>query len=375
MKLVTLQENLNKGLAIASRSVASKAQLPVLNNVLLATDKGRLRLSATNLEIGVNYWIGAKIEEEGAISIPAKILAEFVSTLPAEKIDLEVKENSLFLTCGAFKADFIGLSPSEFPAVPTLKDKETLSFEAKELSEAVGKVVFAAATDESRPQLSGVLVVLKDNTLTLVATDGYRLSLKKMGGLKGISEIKELQKGLIIPGRALAEIAKIIGDQESKEKVILAITPEANQVIFQAGDGEIVSRLIEGKFPDFEKIMPEKRTTKIIVETEMLLKAVRIASILARDSANLVKFNIGEGKLQISANTAQVGSNVSEIEAKVEGEGNKIAFNSRYLLDFLNSVGEDLVGFEMTSPLNPGVFKPVKDASYLHIIMPVRVQE
>jgi len=374
MKLSILQENLAQGLNTASRSVATRAQLPVLSNVLLATDKGRLKVSATNLETGINLWLGAKIEKEGAISIPAKILAEFVSSLPADKVELEVKENNLSLTCGSFQADFIGLPASEFPTIPSLAGKANISFKDEVLSQAVSQVAFAAASDEGRPVLTGVLIMAKRNQLVLVATDGYRLSIKKLKEIKGLEKVEEFKTGLIIPARTLTEVARIVG--ESEEKTLkLAITPKASQVIFALAEAEVVSRLIEGKFPDFERIIPEKGKTKAVVETEELLRAVRIASIFARESANIVKFSVKKTGLEISANTAQVGANVSRVEAKTEGVEGKVAFNSRYLLDFLSAMGSKQVSFEMSGALNPGVFTPVGDKSFLHIIMPVRVQE
>jgi DNA polymerase-3 subunit beta len=382
MKLSVLQENLAWGLTTASRSVATKAQLPVLGNVLLATDQGRLKLSATNLETGINLWLGAKIEHQGAISIPAKILSEYVASLPAEKIDLEIKENLLYLNCGNYQASFIGLPAGEFPNVPSLKGKPEISLTFKDLALAISQVAFAAAQDEGRPVLTGVLMQTKGENLILVATDGYRLSLKKLGGLPGIQKVVEFQKGLLIPARTLMEVGKIISIGEGEKILGLTVTPEENQVIFTTPDCEIVSRLIEGKFPDFEKILPEKGTTRITLDTQSLAMAVRIAAIFARESANIIKWKMenarlpaGQGKLKISANAAQVGDNVSEIEVKLEGKGNSIAFNSRYLLDFLASVNSDLLNFEMTTPLNPGVFTPTGDKSYLHIIMPVRVQE
>ena len=375
MKLSVLQENLTYGLTTTSRSVAAKAQLPVLSNILLATDQGRLKLSATNLETGINLWLGAKIERQGAISIPAKILTEYVSSLPAEKIDLEIKENLLYLTCGSYKASFIGLPAGEFPNIPSLKGKPEVSLLTKDLSLAISQVAFAAAQDEGRPVLTGVLIQTKGEILILVATDGYRLSLKKLAGLREIQKVVEFQKGLLIPARTLVEVGKIISVGDEEKTLGLTVTPEENQVIFTTPDCEIVSRLIEGKFPEFEKILPQKGTTRVILDAQGLAMAARVAAIFARESANIIRFEVGDSKLKVSANAAQVGDNVSEVEAKIEGKGGKIAFNSRYLLDFLNSANSDLINFEMTTSLNPGVFTPAGDKSYLHVIMPVRVQE
>lgn len=375
MKLTILQENLAKGLSIVSRSVSTRAQLPALGNVLMTADKGRLKLSATNLETGINYWLGAKIEKEGTISIPAKILTEFVSSLPSEKINLETKENNLSVICGSYSANFVGLQASEFPAIPTLGKEKPISFNGEEILKAISQVAFAAAQDEGRPVLTGVLLTIREGNLVLVATDGYRLSFKKMGKVKEATDLKEFKKGLIIPSRTLIEVGKIISDTEQGKEIGLAISSSSNQVIFVNPEAEIVSRLIEGSFPEFEKIIPEKGTTKIILDTEGLIRAVKAAAIFARESANIIKFRIQNSELRIMANSPQIGENSIKLEVKQEGEENKIAFNSRYLLDFLNSIKSEQVSLEMTTALNPGVFTLVGDSSYLHIIMPVRVQE
>lgn len=380
MKLTILQENLAKGLNTTNRSVATRAQLPILSNVLLATDKGRLKISATNLETGINLWLGANLEKEGQISIPAKIFAEYVSSLPADKIELEVKENKLFLNCGGYQADFVGLPAGEFPTVPSLTGKADFAFKGEILETAANQVAFAAATDESRPVLTGVLLKVINEKLILVATDGYRLSMKTIAieegvvGKKKEEVIKIFKKGLIIPARTLAEVSRAVNESEEKE-VGLAITPKSSQVIFALPDMEIISRLLEGSFPDYQRFIPEKETTKIIVEREAMVRAVRAAAIFARESANIIKFSITPSEFMISANTAQVGQNKIKIEAKVEGKKDKIAFNSRYLLDFLASTDAEEISFGMSGSLNPGIFQPVKDTSFLHIIGAVRIQE
>lgn len=375
MKLSVLQENLAKGLTIASRSVASRAQLPVLSNILLSTDQGRLKLSATNLETGINHWLGAKIEKEGAISIPAKVFTEFVTSLPPEKVELETKENNLLINCGRYQAEFNGLAATEFPKIPSIKGRADVNFTTSSLVKAINQVAFAAAQDEGRPVLTGVLLIIKGKNLILVATDGYRLSLKKLPITKGIAESKELKKGLIIPSRTLLELARTVGETEQEKNIGLSITKKANQVIFSAPETEIVSRLIEGKYPDFEKIIPGKSKTILTLDVAELTRAVKIASIFAREAANVVRFQIDKKGLEITANTAQVGRNIARVEAKVTGPKGKIAFNSRYLLDLLNIVDTEQIDLETTGLLNPGVFTLKGDKSYLHIIMPVRVQE
>jgi DNA polymerase-3 subunit beta len=229
MKLSILQENLARGLSISSRSVAARAQLPVLSNVLLATDKGRLKLSATNLETGINLWLGAKVEKEGAISVPAKILTEFVASLPAGKVEVEARESSLRLSSGSYEASFVGMAASEFPAIPSMKKKADLKFSGSLLASAINEVAFAAAQDEGRPILAGVLLKIQGNELLLVATDGYRLSLKRIKGVAGIDKVKGLKKGLVLPARTLLEVARVAVEEEGKLGV--SVTPEASQLI------------------------------------------------------------------------------------------------------------------------------------------------
>lgn len=379
MKIICLQENLSKGINTVSRLVSSKTQLPILSNILLKTEEGRLKITATNLETGINLWIGAKIEKEGSFTIPAKILSEFVNSLPKDKVTLELKGNLLNISCQSFSADINGLPASEFPEVPSLDGKISFVLEPEVLKRAINCVGFAAATDEGRPVLTGVLFNFKKEKIEIVATDGYRLSIKTIDNKNKKEEV--FKEKIIVPARTMMEVARIIqeGTKEEKEKVQISLTKEGGQIIFHYQDTDLITRLIEGQFPAYEKIIPQENTTKIIVSTPELIQAVRVASIFARESANIVKFKIqsinGGPKLKIMANAPQLGRNITELDIKKEGEDNKIAFNSRYLMDLLTNIGSEELIFEMGGSLNPGVFKPVGDDSYLHIIMPVRVQE
>ena len=372
MKVLCLQENLNKALSVVSRLVSTKTQLPALGNILIATEKGRLKLSATDLETGISLWLGAKVEKEGGLTLPARVLTELVASLPAGKIDLEAQEEILHLTCEGYKVTLNGSPAKEFPLPPSSPRKPTFSFSPDFFNEAVAQVAFAAAQDEGRPVLTGVKWVRQDKGVFLVATDGYRLSLKKTP-----LEPESLAGDLIVPARTLLEVAHAAqGERQEKgeEEITMSLLPGENQASFSFKDMEITTRLIEGEFPDFSKIIPSSFTTKVAIEKEVLLKATRVASIFARDSANIVKWKVEKGRLTVSANSPQVGENASEIEVKTEGEEGEIAFNFRFLLDFLGAVGSEEIIFEMSGALNPGVFKPSDDDSYLHIIMPVRVQ-
>lgn len=372
MKLTCLQENLSHNLATVSRSVATRAQLPVLANILLTTDKGRLKLSATNLETGITIWLGAKVEKEGAITVPARIFTEFVSTLPADKVELGIEGNLLAVASGGHSARFHGIAASEFPTIPTIGGKEGTILPEEKLHQAISQVVFAAASDEARPILTGVLLLFSKNGIDLVATDGYRLSVKKIKAALPADLVK--REKLVVPGRALAEVARSLPESDEKANLRLAVTDDANQAIFATAETQVVSRLLEGEFPDFAKIIPSERQTKAIVDREEFTKAAKMAAIFARESANIVRLALDKNQVTVSANTAQVGENKSTLSAKVTGKPDQIAFNSRYLLDYLGSIASEEISFEMSGALSPGVFLPEGDDSFLHLIMPVRVQ-
>jgi len=371
VKVSVLQENLNQGLTTALRFISTRPQLPVLANCLLAVDKGRLKISATNLEAGISLWLGAKIEKEGQTTVLAKTLAEYVACLPADRVDLEIIESNLRVASVSTLATFPTIAAAEFPKIAAFPAKADLQLSLAAFSQAVSEVAFSAGQDEGRPVLTGVLLKKEEKGFSLVGTDGYRLSVKNFSLDSG------LPGDLIIPARVLSEAVRLKGEKsEEKEGGILgvAVTQEENQVIFALPEIELSCRLIEGSFPDYEKIIPKEETTKIIFDREEFLRAVRLASIFARESANIVKLKIEEQKLKISANSPQVGENESTVAIKQEGEDQEIAFNFRFLLDFLNNTISQEVSLGMTGPLNPGVFRLVGDNSLLHLVMPVRLQ-
>src|SRR6185436_3903363 len=377
MKLSCLQENLKRGLAIVSHAVAGKSTLPVLSNILLASDDGRLRLAATNLELGITCWIGAKIDEEGAVTVPAKLLADVVGGLPNDKINLalDARTQTLNLTCARFEASIKGIEADEFPVIPTIAEREpTAAFPPDLLRETIDQVAFAAATDDTRPVLAGVLMRLKGKTATLAAADGFRLALRTIELPEPIAEPLEV----IVPARALLELARIIGDVEGNVEV--TITPSGGQVLFHTESTDLVSRLIEGRYPDIERIIPSSYTTRTVLETQDLAKAVRLASYFATASSNIVRLTIesggdlAPGKLTISANAAEVGDNKGVLDGMVHGEGGQIALNVRFLGEALNAIKTPQIVIETQTAQNPGVFKPVGTEGYLHIVMPMTVR-
>ena len=377
MKLSCLQENLKRGLAIVSHAVAGKSTLPVLSNILLASDDGRLKLAATNLEIGITCWIGAKIEEEGAITVPAKLLSDVVSGLPNDKItlNLDARTQTVHLACARYEASIKGIESDEFPVIPTIADRApTASFPPDLLRETVDQVAFAAATDDTRPVLAGVLMRLKGKTATFAAADGFRLALRTVELPEPVSESVEV----IVPARALTELARIVGDAESNVEV--TVTPSGGQILFHTESTDLVSRLIEGRYPDIERIIPASFATRTVLETQELAKAVKLASFFATASSNIVRLTIesggdlGPGKLTISANAAEVGDNKGVLDGMVHGEGGQIALNVKFLGEALNAIKTSQIALETQTPQNPGVFKPVGADGYLHIVMPMTVR-
>ncbi len=362
-----LQENLIKSLIRVGRIVPVKPQLPIVQNVLLTTNESRLKITATNLETTEITLVGAKIEKEGGICVSSRLLFEFVSSLPQSTVTMLTKEGSLFIQCGGFRATIPGAPQEEFPPVASVLKKNEISVEKKQIIDAISGVIFSAATDEGRPLLTGVRVVRVEEETVFAATDGYRLSVRRVA-LKTKEPLD-----FLVPARALTEVIKVCEEDKAVNDIDI-VKPADGQVAFIIGDTEIRTRLIDGEYPDFEKIIPAKHNTRTLLERAALEKAVKAAAIFARDNANIIRFHIENQTLTVSANTPQVGEDEIDVEAKVDGEGGDIAFNSRFLLEFLSNYKEEELLFEMTGSLNPGVFKPTKDDSYLHIIMPVRVQ-
>jgi DNA polymerase III subunit beta len=381
MKISCLQENLTRGLAVVGRAVATRSPLPILSNILLETDQGRLRIAATNLEIGINCWIGARIEEEGSITVPARLLTEFVNSLPPGQIDMELtrRTQTLNLKCARFEANIKGLDPAEFPNVPTAdsiggRPQGALHLKADTFRRMIDQVVFAAATDESRPILTGVLTHFHQGGLTLAAADGFRLSVTTADVGVGVDETISV----IVPARALAELNRISSGQETTIELI--ITPTRNQILFHLDDIDLVSQLIDGNFPDYKQIVPKSYSTRTVVSTQELLKAVKVAFLFARDAANIIRLHVMPGSeltpgyVSVAATSAELGDNVSELDVTgINGEEIEIAFNARYMIDALSVAGTAEVALETTTSSSPGVIRPAGGEDYLCVIMPMHI--
>jgi len=374
MKVSCSQEDLSKGLAVVGRAVATRAVLPITNNVLIATEGSQLKLAATNLEIAITCWIGATIEEEGTITIPARLVTDFVNSLPSGRIDmiLSPRSQSLELRCARYEAHVSGLDPADFPPIPKIAEGVTVKVKPEELRMAINQVVFAAASEESRPVLTGVDAEFDGKQLTMAAADGFRLAVRKLSLDTPVDE----KISVIIPARSLAELNRLITDQQ--EPVELTINPKKSQTIFRLRNAEMVSQLIQGTFPNYEQLIPQAYSTRAVVKLSEFSMATRSASIFARDGSGIVRLQImpkdGKGKIAISARAEEVGDNLGEVDAVVEGEEAKIAFNSKYLMDVLGVLTEEEVALEATTSSSPGVIRPVGKDNYIHVVMPMFVQ-
>ena len=373
MKVTCLQENLIRGLQIAGRGVSTRTTLPILSNVLLRTESGRLRLTATNLEVGINCWVAAKVEDEGSITVPAKLFTDFVSSLPPGPIELSlnVRTKTVHIKSGPFEANLKGLDAEEYPLIPGIPEKPTTRMAQSVLRRMVHEVAFVAATDDSRPVLTGVLTTFEGQEIVMAAADPYRLSVRRGPLLAAVPERVEA----IIPAKSLFEVERILEDTD--DAVEIYITPNKSQIIFHTEEVDLVSRIIEGQFPNYKQVIPSSSQTTVIVQRDELLKATRLASYFARDAANIVRFQIdpsGSAPLVVSATAAEVGDNTGRIDATVQGQPTAIAFNSRFVQDALASLTAPEIKLELGGPLAPGVIKITEDEdTYLHVVMPLRI--
>jgi DNA polymerase-3 subunit beta len=374
MKLSCLQENLSKGLGIVSRAVATRSTLPITQNVLIATDQSRLKLAATNLEIAVSCWLGAKIEEEGAITIPARLLTEFISSLPNDKIDIALTQRTLQLKCARFEARINGLDAQDFPPIPQVADGLATKIEIEALREGINQVTFAAAAEESRPVLTGIQLEFDGDKLAMAAADGFRLAVHNTSLLAPVKN----KTAIIVPARALNELGRFLADQE--EPVEVTVNQQKSQILFKLKNIEMVSQLIQGAFPNYSQLIPQSYVTRAVVDVAEFLRAIKMASIFARDGSGIVRLVVSPGveltpgKMNISARAEEVGDNMGEIDALIDGEAAKIAFNARYLSDVLSVLDEKQVALETTTSSSPGVLRPVGSDNYIHVVMPMFVQ-
>ncbi len=373
MKVTVNQQQLAHGLSIVARAVSPRSTLPVLANVLVATDEGRLRLSATNLELGITCWIGAQIIEEGAITVPARTLTDLVNTLPSEPVQLALNTRSqtLNVRCGTSNTDIKGIDAQEFPPVPVPDLVEGVALNVADFKDMIQQVVFAVSTDEARPVLQGVLMTITGSEVTLAATDGFRISVRKAPLSNPVRPVTA-----IIPGRALAELARIAADGE--ETMTMVVPPGRGQVIFHLKDAELVSQLIDGNFPPYQSIVPRAFKTHTILSTASFGKACRQAEIIARDGNNVIRLSLyphgdAPGEMEISAQTEETGNSEVKLDATIDGPQLVIAFNVRFLREVLDVIHTPNVALETNANNTPALIRPVGDEEFQHVIMPMHL--
>ena len=380
MNLTCLQENLNRGLNLVSRAVAARSPLPVLSNVLLATEDGGLKLAAMNQHMAISVWTGASIQTEGAITVPARLLSDFIGQLPEGIVALELdpETDTLAVSSGRFRAKMKGIDAAEFPPIPEADAERELEMPTSVWTSIIEQVVVAAAQDDSRPVLAGVSLTFGPDYVELAAADGYRLAVRRAAAETGISEPTQI----VVPRAAMVELSRIL--TEDPGSVTIGLTANASSVRFSTRAVSLVSQLIDGQFPAYQQLIPDTANmeTRVVADTAAVTQATRIAALFARDGQNVIKATINGdddgGRLVLSANSAELGENQGEVEAEVTGDSTsaQIAFNYRFLSDCLGTVTSDRVSLSLAGPTSPGLVRQVdKDGqdmpSFSHVIMPM----
>jgi len=374
MKLTITQAQLAYGLGIVSRAVSPRSTLPVLNNILIATDEGRLRLSATNLELGITCWIGAEIEEEGSITIPARIFSDLVNALPGGKVSLSLttRTQTLNIHCGTSNFDIKGIDAQEFPPMPSPDLSTGVELNVADFKEMIHQVGFAASSEEARPVLQGVLMEINDNEISLAATDGFRISVRTAE----LSTSQDDPVKVIIPARSLGELARIATD--GNETVTMIVPPDRGQAIFHMKNVELVTQLIEGNFPDYRAIIPRSFKTRTVISTNEFLKACRQAEIIAREGNYVIRLSLqpqdgAPGTIEFSTQSEEMGSGEVVVDANIEGPELLIAFNVRFLSEVLEVIGTPNTILETNANNTPGLLSPVGNDTFRHVIMPMHL--
>jgi DNA polymerase-3 subunit beta len=375
MKLNVSQQQLAHGLGIVSRAVSSRSTLPVLSNILIATDEGRLRLSATNLELGITTWIGAQVEDEGSTTVPARTIVDLITALPNAPVQLalDTTTQTLNVVSGTANTDIKCIDPQEFPPIPTPDLSAGIQLSVSDFKESVQQVGFSASSDEARPILTGVLITMEGNEMTMVATDGFRISVKK----SVLSQQAASAVSITVPARALGELARVAVNPE--DAITMVLPPSRGQVIFHMKDVEVVSQLIEGNFPDYRAIIPHTFKTRTVLPTDILLKACKQAEIIAREGTNVARVSINPtsetqpGTVELSATAEQTGSSEIAVDASIDGIPLLIAFNVRYLREVLEIIKTADVSLETNAANTPAMIKMVGDDRFLHVIMPMHL--
>ena len=369
MKFTCTQENLYRGLSVVNHLAGKNTTLPILNNVLLKAEDGLLELSTTNLEVGIKCHIRGKIEQPGAFTVQARLLTDYVNLLPKQPVDLELKDLEMNVSCQTFETKIKGVVADDFPLIAGVSDKQSITVEIDEFKESLSQVLFAVALDETRPEINGVLFSLVKNKLILAATDSFRLAERTIDLGKGA---KELEARFIVPFRTMQELSRVLGESLDEKNITIAWSD--NQVMFTFAGIELVSRLIEGQYPDYQQIIPTHFKTEATIDAKEFLQLVKSAALFCRAGINDVHFifNAAKKTIEVKAANSQLGENKGAMKAEITGDENEIVFNYRYVLDGLAAMGGDKVQFKLIDKHNPGLFLPAGKGSYTYIVMPIK---
>ena len=376
MEFSCLQDNLSRGLANVSRAVAQRAPLPVTQNVLIETEDSKVKITATNLEIAISTWISAEIKEAGSLTIPARMLTDFINSLPSgEQVEVKlIKDKAgIEIKCKTYNGRISGTDAGEFPPIPESSDSPTISVPSAALKRSLGRVAIVSANDDSRPVLMGVKVEIDKSGITLAAADGFRLAVDRVE----ISSTEDLDSSAIVPGKTMLELERLI-DDSNQSTIQISISEASNQILFNLENIQVVSQLIQGQFPDYEKLIPNSSSTQSLVDRKAFMESIKAASIFARDGSGIIKLIMDKSskKISILSNAEEIGDLENDIDADINGDESKVAFNSRFLQDVVGVLGSDVIKIDSSSPSSPGVFTEKSDgnSNYRHVIMPMFVQ-
>ena len=367
MRFQCPQDQLLRGVQTVGRAISPRASMPILGNILLEAAKNSVKMTATDLELGIECLIPAEVSRDGSVTLPARILTDIVANLPESPVSVAVAEGEAkaAITCESVKFEVLGLPAADFPVLPSGSGEALVRIDGGLLRTMIRQTSFAVSTDETRPFLTGVYLIAEGNTSQLVATDGGRLALRRAQ----ISPEIRTKVAAIVPGKTMAELIRVLGASEGD----VSIASQDNQLVFALPGMRVISRLIAGQFPNYEQVIPKEYKQRIRVGAERLLRAVRRASITARDSANVVRLTADDGTLTITSNTPDVGTAREDIPVQLEGDAIPVAFNAKFLLDALSNIDAADVFFDLTGPLSPGALKPVEHGDYVYVLAPVRL--
>ncbi|PJA09475.1 DNA polymerase III subunit beta [Candidatus Falkowbacteria bacterium CG_4_10_14_0_2_um_filter_41_15] len=375
MTFISLQENLKQGLAIVSRVVSKNINLPILNNILFKVNKSNIELVATNLEMGITHQVRGKIDSEGEFTVDSKVITDYINLLPGDKVECEQDRMEIKIKCQNYKTKIHVQEASDFPLIPKVDKENFYSILADDLRNALGEVIFAVTNNETRLELSGVLLTFTKDNLTLVGTDSYRLAEKK---IKIKSNYENPNNKVIIPARTLQELIRVLSGFKDDDRLEgageIKICLSDNQVLFIFGSTELVSRLINGSYPDYQQIIPLNYKTRVLINKNELMRAIKASAIFSKAGVNDVAldFKAETGKITISSASSQVGESSVELNSEIEGDNNEIIINYRYFLDGLNNISSDMVKLDLVNSGTPCVLRPEKSDDYLYIVMPIR---